>query len=223
MTENPSRPTPEQEPVNGSGTGEDEPRFSFSDKRRIDPTDGSVRPSGAPDVGTEEDPIDAEAAKLFADAASGDGAGLATERVAELEGQVADLAEELKRSQAEYVNSRRRIEASAVTSTEAAVGRVLSSLIGVLDDVELARQHGDLAEGTPFASIAGKLEEALAGHGMERYGASGEEFDPTIHEALMHEDSDDVEANTIKMVLQPGYRMKDRVLRPARVATYGPQ
>ncbi len=226
MTEDSSSPTPGQEPRDGSGAGRDEPRFSFSDKRRVDPTDGTVRPSDAPAPGTgeePEDPIDTEAAKLFADAASGDGAEVVSERVVELEGQVADLEEELKRSQAEYVNSRRRIEASAVTSTEAAVGRVLTSLIGVLDDVELARQHGDLAEGTPFASITAKLEDALATHGMERFGAPGEVFDPTIHEALMHEDSADVETNTIKTVLQPGYRMKDRVLRPARVATYGPQ
>lgn len=189
------------------------------------------------------DPLDAEAAELFADAASapqGDGGasgsasadaqasdahstGGADDRVSALESQVAELQEELKRSQAEYVNSRRRIEAGALVSTEAAVARVVTSLIGVLDDVELGRQHGDIAEGTPFHSIAQKLENALSAHGMERYGEAGEAFDPNLHEALMHEDSDEVEVNTIRTVLQPGYRMKDRILRPARVATYGPQ
>lgn len=229
MTQDPTGPTPEQDPRDGSREGQGSSGFSFSDKRRVDPTDGSVRPSGpgAPGAGDARepvDPIDAEAAQLFAEADAGTAApGAADPQVAELEAQVQDLGEELKRSQAEYVNSRRRIEASAQASTQAAVGRVLSSLIGVLDDVELGRQHGDIAEGTPFAAIAAKLEDALRAHGMERFGAVGEEFDPSLHEALMHEDSDEVEVNTIRTVLQPGYRMQERILRPARVATYGPQ
>lgn len=229
MTTDPSSPIPERDPQGGSA-GAGEPRFSFSDKRRVDPTDGSVRPSGPPAPEAEPaepapmDPIDAEAAELFAEEEGSAGTtGGGDARLAELEAQVADLTEELKRSQAEYVNSRRRIEASAQASTEAAVGRVLTSLISVLDDVELGRQHGDIAEGTPFASIAAKLETALATHGMERFGAEGEEFDPNLHEALMHETADGATTTTVSRVLQPGYRMKDRVLRPARVATTGPQ
>lgn len=230
MTQDQSSPAPEPDP-RGSGEGGGAPGFSFSDRRRVDPTDGSVRPSGPGAAGQDgpdapSDPLDAEAAELFAEnradgspeASAADGA-----RVAELEGRVAELTEELKRSQAEYVNSRRRIEASAATQVEAAAARVLGALIGVLDDIDLARRHGDLAEGTPFASIAGKLEDAVRGQGMQRFGAEGEEFDPTVHEALMHEDSADVETNTVATVLQPGYRMGERVLRPARVGTRGPQ
>lgn len=219
MTPDPSTPDPRQDPQGPEGTP-DTSRFSFSDKRRVDPTDGSVRPSGPAGQGATEgvDPIDAEAAKLYAaDAAGRD------DRVAGLEHRVAELEEELKRSQAEYVNSRRRIEASAAAATEAAAGRVLGSLVSVLDDIELSRKHGDLAEGTPFGAIAHKLEDALRSHGLERYGAEGEEFDPNRHEALMHEDFDEVPVNTVKTVLQPGYRVKDRILRPARVATRGPQ
>lgn len=174
-------------------------------------------------TGAEEgiDPIDAEAAKLYA--TEGGAAAEKDDRVAGLERRVSELEEELKRSQAEYVNSRRRIEASAASATEAAVGRVLGSLVSVLDDVELGRRHGDIAEGTPFHAITQKLESALRGQGLERFGAEGEEFDPNQHEALMHEGSDAVPVNTIKTVLQPGYRLKDRILRPARVATHGPQ
>lgn len=245
MTEDQSTPEDAQRP-------EGEPRFSFTDKRKVNPTDGSVRPSGAPAPqgdeaaegadsaqgaestgGTEGmDPIDAEAAKLFEQAAedeqgagaesaeSGDGA--ADGRVAELEAQVAQLTEQLKREQAEYVNSRRRIETSAAARTEAAVGKVLASLISVLDDVELGRQHGDIAEGTPIHSLAHKLEDALRGHGMERYGAVGDPFDPNLHEALMHQEDAEVEATEIAVVMQPGYKVNDRVLRPARVGTKGP-
>jgi molecular chaperone GrpE len=142
--------------------------------------------------------------------------------VAELEKQVADLSEELKREQAEYVNSRRRIEASAQAETQAAVGRVLSSLVGVLDDVELGRKHGDIVEGTPFHSITTRLEEILSSQGLERFGAEGDEFDPNLHEALMHEDSDEASTTTVKLVMQPGYTLNGRVLRPARVGTQGP-
>ena len=224
MTENQSHPDDAQRP-------EGEPRFSFTDKRKVNPEDGSIRPSGdAPaseGQGSQEpvDPIDAEAATLFEQAASGQGGDSAPAdagRVAELEGQVTALTEQLKREQAEYVNSRRRIEASAEAGKEAAVGRVLASLIGVLDDVELGRQHGDIAEGTPFHSISQKLEEVLASHGLHRFGAVGEAFDPNLHEALMHEQDDEATEATIHLVVQPGYRMHDRVLRPARVGTRGP-
>lgn len=234
MTEDQSTPDDAQRP-------EGEPRFSFTDKRKVDPTDGSVRPSGpAPAAqgsqgagsadATEApvDPIDAEASKLYEQAAQGDqaaeqGAASAEQaRIGELEQQVNSLGEQLKRDQAEYVNSRRRIEAAAEAGKDAAVGRVLASLIGVLDDVELGRKHGDITEGTPFHSIALKLEEVLGSHGLHRFGAEGEPFDPSLHEALMHEQDDEATEATIALVVQPGYRMHDRVLRPARVGTRGP-
>lgn len=228
MTEDRSTPEDPQRP-------EGEPRFSFTDKRKVNPEDGTVRPTGgtpaAEGQGSSEpvDPIDAEAAKLYEQAAEGSqgsesGASAPADagRVAELEGRVTELSEQLKREQAEYVNSRRRIEASAEVSREAAVGRVLGALIPVLDDVELGRQHGDIVEGTPFHSISVKLEEILGSHGLQRFGAVGEEFDPNLHEALMHEDADDVETAVISLVIQPGYSMNDRVLRPARVGTRGP-
>ncbi|MGO1283565.1 MAG: nucleotide exchange factor GrpE [Brachybacterium sp.] len=223
MTEDRSTPDDAERP-------EGEPRFSFTDKRKVNPEDGSVRSSGATPAaegqGSAEpvDPIDAEAAKLFEQAAQGgdDSVPADAGRVAELEGQVIELTEQLKREQAEYVNSRRRIEGAAEVSKEAAVARVLGSLIGVLDDVELGRQHGDIPEGTPFHSIAQKLEEVLGSHGLKRFGAVGEQFDPNLHEALMHEDADDVQTATISLVMQPGYAMHDRILRPARVGTRGP-
>lgn len=224
MTEDRSTPDDAQRP-------EGEPRFSFTDKRKVNPEDGSVRPTGdipAPEgQGADEtvDPFDAEAAELFEQAAAGgDESSLPADagRVAELEGRVTELTEQLKRDQAEYVNSRRRIEGAAQVSKDAAIAGVLGSLIGVLDDVSLGRQHGDIVEGTPFHAIAQKLEEVLGSHGLTRFGEVGEEFDPNLHEALMHEDSEDAETTTVSLVMQPGYRMGERVLRPARVGTRGP-
>lgn len=222
MTEGQSTPDDRERP-------EGEPRFSFTDKRKVDPEDGSIRPSGATPAGSAGsadavDPIDAEAAQLFEQAAQGgdDSAPADAGRVAELEGRVTELTEQLKREQADYVNSRRRIEAQAEAGKDVAVGRVLTSLLSVLDDVELGRQHGDIAEGTPFHAIAQKLEDTLGSHGLERFGVVGEVFDPNLHEALMHEEGDDVEVATISLVMQPGYRMNERILRPARVGTRGP-
>ena len=98
------------------------------------------------------------------------------------------------------------------------------SLLPVLDDVHLARQHGDL-EGGPFAAIADKLDLVLGRHGLTRFGEVGEAFDPAVHEALMHTEAELAEGTsvtTVVQVLQPGYRAGERVLRAARVAVADP-
>jgi len=98
-------------------------------------------------------------------------------------------------------------------------------LLPVLDDVHLARQHGDL-EGGPFAAIAEKLEAVLARFGLARYGEPGEAFDPTVHEALLRTQAELAEGTTettVVAILQPGYRAGERVLRAARVAVADPQ
>ncbi|MDK7742947.1 nucleotide exchange factor GrpE [Helcobacillus massiliensis] len=202
--------------------------FSFTDKRKVTsdgtstaPQDGAAEaPTAQPDAADEQgaagdgevDDLSAEAGRLYESSVA---------EADQLRERVAELEEELKREQAEYVNSRRRIQQNAEVSKQNAVANVLNSVLGVMDDIELARQHGDLPEGTPFASIAAKLESALAQHGLQRFGKEGEEFDPQMHEALMHEDQEGAESTTLKVVMQPGYRMNERVLRPARVGTQG--
>jgi len=101
---------------------------------------------------------------------------------------------------------------------------VLEALLPVLDDVHLARQHGDLESG-PFAAIAEKLDSVLQRFGLSSYGEPGEAFDPAVHEALMHTEAELAEGTTtttVVQVLQPGYRAGDRVLRAARVAVADP-
>jgi molecular chaperone GrpE len=136
----------------------------------------------------------------------------------------AERLNDLQRVQAEYVNYRRRVERDRDVARDLAVGSVLESLLPVLDDIHLARQHGDLDDG-PFAAIADKLEATLARYGLERFGAVGEPFDPAVHEALMHTEADlgeGVDVTTVTQVLQPGYRQGDRVIRAARVAVADP-
>ena len=191
-----------------------EPEPRFTDKRRIDPETGAVRePVVVPsdEQSAEVDPLEG----LDFEPSGGD---------ADLLGATALAAErlgDLQRVQAEYVNYRRRVERDRSVARDNAISALLEALIPVLDDIELARQHGEL-EGTPFASIADKLETSLGRFGWERYGAVGEVFDPQVHEALLHQHSDEVTAPTVSIVMQPGHRVAGRVVRAARVAVADP-
>jgi len=214
---------PEQEADGGTPEGP-----VVRDRRRIDPETGQVReqPAGGPPPGESAvrddvvqgvtgqqapDPVqDAVQDPAQHDALGGAAAQLAAERLADLQ-----------RLQAEYVNYRKRVDRDRSVARDQAVSAVLESLLPVLDDIELARQHGDL-DGGPFASIADKLEAVLTRFGLARYGRAGEEFDPAVHEALMHAHSGDVQVTTVTQVLQPGYTVGQKVLRAARVAVSDP-
>ncbi|MFC7490921.1 MULTISPECIES: nucleotide exchange factor GrpE [unclassified Knoellia] len=142
----------------------------------------------------------------------------------------AQRLDDLQRLNAEYVNYKRRVDRDRAAVQERAVRDVLETVLPVLDDIQLARDHGDLTEG-PFAAIADKLEASLGKFGLTRFGSVGEAFDPTRHEALMHAAWDstnpelpsDATSTTVVQVLQPGYRTGDQVLRPARVAVADPE
>ncbi|MFI6419530.1 nucleotide exchange factor GrpE [Streptomyces sp. NPDC050842] len=128
---------------------------------------------------------------------------------------------DLQRLQAEYQNYRRRVERDRITVKEIAVATLLSELLPVLDDVGRAREHGELLGG--FKSVAESLETVVAKMGLQQFGKEGEPFDPTIHEALMHSYAPDVTETTCVAILQPGYRIGERTIRPARVAVAEPQ
>jgi molecular chaperone GrpE len=179
---------------------------------------------------------DAEVADAMdSSAATESGDSIAPEAAAEAPGAApeSDLAAErladLQRLQAEYVNYKRRVDRDRAVVQERAVQSVLEALLPVLDDIHAAREHGDLADG-PFAAIAEKLEGTLGKFGLERFGESGEAFDPMRHEALMHtawpEDGsmpESADSTSVVQVLQPGYRAGETVIRAARVAVADPQ
>ena len=120
------------------------------------------------------------------------------------------------------MNYRRRVERDRDVAREMAVIGMLNSLLPVLDDIEAARQHGDLAEG-PFASIAVKLENTLKGYGLTRIDETGVEFDPNIHEALIQQQSPDVTFDAVTQILRTGYKANERVLRAAQVIVSVPE
>lgn len=179
-----------------------------SDKRRIDPDTYEVREGAATNTNLD-DALAAEDAA--ASAVEGDVVGI--------EAKVAELTADLQRVHAEYANYRKRVERDREVMQEMAVGATIAELLPIVDDIERAREHGEL-EGA-FRSVGEALEAALAKLGLERFGESGEEFDPTIHEALTSEENDAVSVPTVTTVYQPGYRYAGRILRPARVAVAG--
>ncbi len=204
------------------------------DKRRLDPQTGQVRPTAATTATPSDAAMPSAAAESRPDPADDD-AGHAeagdTPYEAEAEPDHPDTAvaaerlEDLRRLQAEYVNYKRRVDRDRVRDREVAVGSVVEALLPVLDDIFLAREHGDLVDG-PFAAIADKLHSTLGRFGVESFGAPGEVFDPTLHEALMHlpdaELPEGSDATTIVQVMQPGFKVGDRVVRAARVAVADP-
>ena len=133
---------------------------------------------------------------------------------------VATLTSDLQRLQAEYANYKKRVERDRAVAHESAVGAVLTELLALLDDVDRAEAHGELSGG--FKAVADQLNSITSRIGLEKYGTEGEVFDPQIHEALMHDESADVAVPTASKILQPGYKYKERILRPARVAVTDP-
>jgi molecular chaperone GrpE len=152
------------------------------------------------------------------DGGNGDGGASAAADAAAL--ALAERTADLQRLQAEYANYRKRVERDRVAVREQALANVLGELLPVLDDIGRAREHGELTGG--FKSVAESLEAAVAKLGLISYGEDGDPFDPNLHEALMHSYSADVTEPTCVRVLQPGYKIGDRTLRPARVAVAEP-
>ena len=150
---------------------------------------------------------------------------LAQDVAAEVEEESLDLTAtltaDLQRLQAEYSNYRKRVERDRAVASEIAIAAVLSELLSTLDDIDRAAEHGELTGG--FKSVADQLINTTTKLGLEKYGQDGDAFDPQIHEALMHETSAEVTVPTATKILQPGYKFKERVLRPARVAVTDPE
>jgi molecular chaperone GrpE len=134
---------------------------------------------------------------------------------------VSALTADLQRLQAEYANYKKRVERDRSLAHELAISSVLIELLPVLDDIERAQSHGELTGG--FKAIADQIEATTERIGLTKYGQEGDLFDPQIHEALLHDTSADVTTSTATKILQPGYKFKERILRPARVGVTDPE
>ncbi|MFG1949802.1 nucleotide exchange factor GrpE [Micromonospora sp. NPDC048830] len=219
--------------------GGDEPRVVIRDNRKIKeapaatdagadtPAEGLVEEAevvvdeikveatveGPPVVDAPAEPVEGEAAP----AAPGPlGAELEALR-AELDERTRDL----QRVTAEYANYRKRVDRDRSLVQEQATGSVLAALLPILDDLDRAREHGDLVG--PFGTVAEQLTTALGKFGLTAFGEQGDPFDPTRHEAVAHQTSADVTEPTCVQVMRRGYQLGERLLRPAMVAVADPE
>lgn len=174
--------------------------------------------------GDEKEP-GADSAAKAEEGSGNDGASEAgasgAEELAEARKALAERTTDLQRLQAEYQNYRKRVERDRVTVREIAVAALLENLLPVLDDIGRAREHEELTGG--FKSVGESLETVVSKLGLQQFGKQGEPFDPQLHEALMHSYSSDVTETTCVQILQPGYKIGDRIIRPARVAVAEPE
>jgi molecular chaperone GrpE len=184
-----------------NGDGE---RVVVRDRRRIDPVTGEVRAPAAEPAGA-------------APAAAEKEAGPDAVAAAELAAQVAERTADLQRVTAEYANYRRRVERDRESVLVGARVQFVSELLTVLDDLDRAEAHGDLTG--PFKAVGDKLVAVVQKLGLESFGLEGEPFDPSVHEAVQHEAStaEGPTVTVVSAVLRRGYRIADRVLRPAMV------
>ncbi|MFE0374659.1 nucleotide exchange factor GrpE [Streptomyces inhibens] len=180
------------------------------------------KPDVPSDAASEDAAQEAESADKAGSAPAGDVKDVALQaQLDQVRTALNERTADLQRLQAEYQNYRRRVERDRVTVKEIAAANLLSELLPTLDDIGRAREHGELVGG--FKSVAESLETVVAKLGLQQFGKEGEPFDPTIHEALMHSYAPDVTETTCVAILQPGYRIGERTIRPARVAVAEPQ
>lgn len=184
---------------------EEQPQVVVNDRRRIDPETGEIRePAHAAEDGAapvSEEPLVAE---------------VVDEVAAELKTQLDERTADLQRLTAEYANYRKRVERDREAVINNAKASVAGELLSVLDDIERAAAHGDLTGA--FKAVADKLVSTLAKTGLEPFAHEGEAFDPSVHEAVQHSTSPDVDGPTVTAVLRRGYTFGDKLVRPALVA-----
>ena len=184
----------------------EEPPIRFTDNRRIR-RDAAAAADGenpsAPPAGEVADPV------------------IETEEVPKVDASLLDeRTADLQRLQAEYANYRKRSERDRLLAGDAAVARVLGDLLPVVDDLERAKAHGDLTG--PLKAVADKLENVTSKLGLTAFGEVGDPFDPSRHEAVLHDESSEVSVPTCTTVMRPGYTVHDRLLRPAMVGVSDP-
>jgi molecular chaperone GrpE len=178
-----------------------------TDKRRIDPETGDVRQPRVSGDDAPGEPLDDADLALLADA----------ER-----DLVAEYRDRAARAEAELANFRQRVERDRQANRDAVIIEVIRSLLPAIDDLDRADEHGDLA-GTPLELVAQKIQQTFERYGVAKVGAVGDGFDPNLHEALMRMPSPEAIAETIADVLEAGYTLGDRLIRPAKVAVSVPE
>jgi molecular chaperone GrpE len=198
-----------ERPSEHQGTGQEDGEHrgpTVRDRRRIDPETYEVR---EPQQTAAPGPAPAETAE-----------NQGASEVMELKAALTERTGDLQRLQAEYVNYKRRVDRDRDLARKVGIESVLKDLLSVLDDLRSAREHGELTGA--FKAVGDEVERITAKYGLTSFGTKGDPFDPHIHEALLHAHADGIDGPTCVEILQPGYQVGDRILRPARVAVAEP-
>jgi len=193
------------EPVRPASDPDESDRVVIRDKRKIDPVTGAARP------------VDPGSAPTAPAAPAADAESV---EVAALQAAVAERTADLQRVQAEYANYRKRADRDRLAAGDVAVSRVLAELLPILDDIDRARSHDDLTGA--LKAVADHLDNIFGKLGLQSFGEVGDPFDPAIHEAVLHTESDDVTEPTATTVMRRGYKHGDRLLRAAMVGVTEP-
>ncbi len=204
---------------------EEQPRVVVRDKRRIDPTSGAVRvPAGEQPAGTPPGtpgPAAAREERMSEHDTPATDQPVPPASGGDLPQQLAERTEDLQRVTAEYANYRRRVDRDRSLAADQAAERFALALFPIVDDIERARDHGDLTGA--FKLVADRILGLLETLGVEAFGVAGDPFDPAMHEAVIHDTSADVAVPTATTVLRQGFRRGDRVPRTAMVAVTAPE
>lgn len=201
---------------------EEQPRVIIRDKRRIDPVTGEVRvPAGEQPAGTRPVTSQASGEQMSEHETPVVEQPSAPPAGGDLAQQLAERTEDLQRVTAEYANYRRRVDRDRSLVVDQAAERFATQLFPIVDDIERARDHDELTGG--FKLVADRIVGLLDGLGVEAFGTAGDPFDPTLHEAVIHDTSSEVSVPTATTVLRQGFRRGDRVLRTAMVAVTDPE
>jgi molecular chaperone GrpE len=194
--------------------GDEQHGPTVRDRRRIDPETYQVR---EPQATAAPAPTGSESTDGQADAEASTESDI---RVSELNQALAERTADLQRLQAEYVNYKRRVDRDRDVARKVTIESFVKDLLPVLDDLRSAREHGEL--NGAFKAVGDEVERITTKYGLESFGTKGDPFDPYIHEALLHAHAEGIEGPTCVEILQPGYKIGDRILRPARVAVAEP-
>ena len=208
-----------QTPKDKTPKDDDSDEPVVNDKRKIDPETGEVREGAA---------ASDQAAPGIPDLDVADGeSDLSEDDLAILDNAERDLVAEYRdraaRAEAELKNFRTRVERDRAANREVVIAEVLRNLLPAIDDFDRAEAHGDLVEGSPLAIVAAKLRGGFEKSGLRKIREKGETFDPKLPEALVQVNSREVSVNTVADVIEPGYALGERLLRPAKVAVSVPE
>jgi molecular chaperone GrpE len=184
--------------------------------------DEQVPPAEPAEDSSEESTDEAGEPTLADEAAEQNAEELLESMLGEVERNlVEEYRDRAARAEAELANFRNRVERDRAANRDAVIAEVIRAVLPAMDDLNRAESHGDLA-GSPLEIVAQKIRTGFGRFGLVPVGEVGEAFDPNRHEAIVKLPTDGATSETVADVVEVGYALGDRLIRPAKVAVAAP-